>query len=313
MLRFATAAGISAVFIILGSTIGGGAADTLNKLGEVNVLAGAFGVTLASALTVAIMTRYGLPVSSSQAIVGGIIGWNIYVGLPTEMGLVTKIASTWILNPLLSMLFAFVLFFIVKKSLNKLNPHLLKRDYITRLGLILVGAFGAYNLGANGIASVMGVFVTSNPFPGIDIGFIHLSPQNVLFGIGGIAIALGVITYSKKVMMTVGSDIYSLSPVGALIVVMSVSLVLFIFSSRDLHDFLVSYNLPALPLVPISSSQASVGAVIGVALAKKGRNIHFKSLGRIIAGWIATPLGAIIITLFILLILNKVVGLDIGG
>jgi PiT family inorganic phosphate transporter len=134
-----------------------------------------------------------------------------------------------------------------------------------------------------------------------------------LFGIGGIAIALGVITYSKKVMMTVGSDIYSLSPVGALIVVMSVSLVLFIFSSRDLHDFLVSYNLPALPLVPISSSQASVGAVIGVALAKKGRNIHFKPLGRIIAGWIATPLGAIIITLFILLILNKVVGLDIGG
>ena len=313
MLRFATAAAISAIFIILGSTVGGGAADTLNKLGEVNVLAGAFGVTLASALTVAIMTRFGLPVSSSQAIVGGIIGWNIYVGLPTHMGLVSKIASTWVLNPLLAMLFAFILFFIVKKSLNKLNPHLLRRDSVTRIGLVLIGAFGAYNLGANGIASVMGVFVSSNPFPGIDLGIIYLSPQNVLFGVGGIAIAIGVITYSKKVMMTVGSDIYSLSPVGALIVVLSVSIVLFLFSSRSLHDFLISYNLPALPLVPISSSQASVGAVIGVALAKKGRNINFRSLGRITIGWIGTPLGAIVITLFILLILNKLIGLDIGG
>lgn len=313
MLKFVTAAIISGIFIILGATLGGGAADTLNKLGEVNVLAGAFGVTLASALTVAIMTRMGLPVSSSQAIVGGIIGWNIYQGLPTEMHLVTQIASTWVINPFLAMLFSFILFFVVKKTLNKLNLNLLQRDSITRLGLIVIGAFGAYNLGANGIASVMGVFVSSNPFPGLDLGIIVLSPQNVLFGIGGIAIAIGVITFSKRVMMTVGSDIYSLSPVGALIVVLSVSLVLFIFSSRSLHDFLISYHLPAFPLVPISSSQASVGAVLGVALAKKGRNINFKSLGKIMLGWIGTPLSAIVITLIILMLLNKLIGLEIGA
>jgi len=97
MLKFATAAALSAVFIVLGSTVGGGAADTLNQLGEVNVLAGAFGVTLASAATVAIMTKFGLPVSSSQAIVGGIVGWNIYVGIPTEPQLLTKIASSWLI------------------------------------------------------------------------------------------------------------------------------------------------------------------------------------------------------------------------
>ena len=313
MLRFVTAATISAIFIILGATIGGGGAETLNKLGEVNALAGSFGVTLASALTVAVMTRFGLPVSSSQAIVGGIIGWNIYMGIHTEINMVTKITSTWVLNPLLSMGFAFVLFFIVRFILNKLKLHLLQRDAKVRTSLIIIGAFGAYNLGANGISSVMGVFVASNPFPGIDLGIIHLSPQNVLFGIGGIAIAIGVITYSKKVMMTVGSDIYSLSPIGALIVVLSVSIVLFIFSSRSLHDFLVLHHIPAFPLVPISSSQASVGAVIGVALAKKGRNINFKSLGKIIMGWISTPITAIVFTLLILLIMNKLIGLNVGG
>ena len=311
MLKFGTAAALSAIFIILGSTVGGGATDTLSKLGEVNVLAGAFGVTLASAATVAIMTKFGLPVSSSQAIVGGIVGWNIYMGSPTEFELLTKIASTWVLNPLLAMGFAFVLFFIVRKFFNKLNFHLLRRDSVTRIGLVVIGAFGAYNLGANGIASVMGVFVSSNPFPGIDFGFIHLTPQHVLFGLGGIAIAIGVITYSKKVMMTIGSNIYRLSPIGALIVVLSVSLVLFIFSSRGLHDFLVMHNIPALPLVPISSSQASVGAVIGVALAKKGRNINFSSLIKISIGWVSTPIIAIVITLFVLMIISNFLNIDL--
>ncbi|MCB0503909.1 MAG: inorganic phosphate transporter [Cyclobacteriaceae bacterium] len=309
MLKFATAATLASIFIIVGSTFGGGAADTLSKLGSVDVLAGAFGVTLASALTVALMTRFGLPVSSSQAIVGGIIGWNLYSGQKTEMDLVTKIASTWLINPLLAMGFAFVLFFIVRALLNRSKIHLLTRDSTTRLGLIIIGTFGAYNLGANGIVSVIGVFVNSNPFPAIEYGIFHMSAQHVLFFVGGLAIALGVITFSKRVMMTVGSDIYRLSPVGALIVVMSVSIVLFLFSSRSLHDFLVSHHLPALPLVPISSSQASVGSVIGVALAKKGRNINLNSLVKISFGWVSSPLLTIAITFIVLLFLDKMLGI----
>jgi len=311
MLKFITAATLAGVFIVIGSTVGGGATETLSKLGSVNVLAGAFGVTLASAITVAIMTKLGLPVSSSQAIIGGIIGWNIYVGQPTEMRLVTKIASTWLINPLLAMIFAFVLFFIVRTLFNRSRIHLLRRDSVTRVGLIVIGAFGAYNLGANGISSVMGVFVHSNPFPAINYGVISLSAQQVLFFVGGFAIAMGVITYSRKVMMTVGSDIYRLSPVGALIVVMSVSMVLFLFSSRSLHDFLISHNLPALPLVPISSSQASVGSVIGVALAKKGRNINLRALGRISIGWLSTPLTAVVITVAILFLLDHILGVNL--
>ena len=311
MLKFITAATLAGAFIIIGSTVGGGATETLSKLGSINVLAGAFGVTLASAITVAIMTKLGLPVSSSQAIIGGIIGWNIYVGQPTEIRLVTKIASTWLINPLLAMIFAFVLFFIVRTLFNRSRIHLLRRDSVTRVGLIVIGAFGAYNLGANGISSVMGVFVHSNPFPAINYGVISLSAQQVLFFVGGFAIAMGVITYSRKVMMTVGSDIYRLSPVGALIVVMSVSMVLFLFSSRSLHDFLIGHNLPALPLVPISSSQASVGSVIGVALAKKGRNINLRALGRISIGWLSTPLTAVVITIAILFLLDHILGINL--
>ena len=75
MVKFRTAALVCSVFIILGAVISGaGAAHTLGRLGAVNALPGAFTVALAAGLTTWWMTRLNLPVSTSQAIVGAIIG-----------------------------------------------------------------------------------------------------------------------------------------------------------------------------------------------------------------------------------------------
>ena len=64
---------------------GAGAAHTLGKLGAINALPGSFMAALAAAITVYLMTKAGLPVSTSQAIVGAIIGWNLFqrLGAPT--------------------------------------------------------------------------------------------------------------------------------------------------------------------------------------------------------------------------------------
>jgi PiT family inorganic phosphate transporter len=163
-------------------------------------------------------------------------------------------------------------------------------DALTRHGLLIVGAFGSYSLGANNIANVMGVFVPVVPFSEISIlGWLILSPAQQLFFIGGIAIAVGVLTYSRHVMMTVGKGIMKLSPVAAFVVVSAHSLTLFLFSSKGLEQFLIDNGLPAIPLVPVSSSQAIVGAVIGVGLLKGGRSIHWHLLGGIASGWVVTP------------------------
>ena len=69
MVRFATAAIVCSIFVILGAVLSGaGAAHTLGALGSVNALAGAFTAALAAAGTVYVMTKWGLPVSTSQAI-----------------------------------------------------------------------------------------------------------------------------------------------------------------------------------------------------------------------------------------------------
>ncbi|KAA3662047.1 MAG: anion permease [Calditrichaeota bacterium] len=307
MIRFKTAALIGSVFVILGAVISGaGAAHTLGKLGAVNALGGSFTVALAAALTVFWMTKLKLPVSTSQAIVGAIIGWNFFSHSPTDMNSLTKIVSTWVFCPALAALFAFILTHITKAHLKSTKIHLLEQDAYNRLALVLVGAFGAYSLGANNIANVMGVFVAATPFKDLQIFSITLSGTQILFFMGAIAIAVGIYTYSHKVMSTVGKDLFKLTPVTAFIVVLAESLVLYVFASKGLQNFLLSHNLPAFPLVPVSSSQAVIGAVIGVSLAKGGKGVNYGILGRISSGWVSTPIIAAVVSFVLLFFMQNV-------
>jgi len=308
MIRFYTAAIIISIFVIIGAVVSGsGASHTLGALGDVNTLAGAFIVALAAALTVFWMTRFGIPVSTSQAIVGAIIGWNFFAGLNTDTNVLTKIISTWVAGPILSAIFAVIFYLIIKAGLERLKIHLFRIDSYNRLALIIVGAFGAYSLGANNIANVMGVFTGVSPFEPVSIfGLFTLNSVQQLFLLGGISIAVGVFTYSKRVMMTVGRGIFKISPLAALIVVLSSSTVLFLFASQALKTWLTVRGLPSFPLVPVSSSQAVVGAVIGIGLIKGGRDINLDVLRNIALGWVVTPLISALISYISLFFMQNV-------
>ena len=292
MIRFTTAAIICGIFVILGAYVSGtGAAQTLGKLGAVNAIGGSFMAALAAGLSVYWMTKLGLPVSTSQAIIGSIIGWNLFSDSYTDISSLLKILSTWIICPLLSAVIAAFLFSVAKVFVRKMGIGLIRFDGYTRLALILAGAFGAYSLGANNIANVMGVFVPVAPFPDMLFGQgFSISSAQQLFLVGGLAIAVGVFTYSKRVMMTVGSELMRLTPLAAWVAVMSHSIVLFLFASERLEQLLAKMSLPTIPLVPVSSSQAVVGAVIGIGMLQGGREIQWPRVYSIVKGWVITPL-----------------------
>ena len=292
MVRFGTAAVVCSVFVVLGAVLSGaGAAHTLGALGSVNALPGAFMAALAAAGTVYVMINSGLPVSTSQAIVGAIIGWNLFSGSVTDSRTLIKIVATWIACPVLAGLIAVPLLKLVAHVLRTVKLHLLKLDAYTRAALIFAGAFGSYSLGANNIANVMGVFVEVSPFTNFSLaGWITLSSIQQLFLIGAIAVAVGVFTYSKQVMLTVGAKILPMSPVAAWVVVMAHSIVLFVFASQGIEHLLAGAGLPTIPLVPVSSSQAVVGAVVGLGLMRGGRDVDWKLVRNIAAGWVTTPL-----------------------
>lgn len=307
MISFIKAAIIASVFLIIGAVFqGAGAAETLGRLGAVNAMGGSFTVALAAALTVYFMTRLSIPVSTTQAIVGAIIGWNLFTGSRTDISSLSTIVTTWVTGPVLGGLFAMLLYMGIKKFKRKAKIHLIRYESFVRTGLIIAGAFGAYSLGANNIANVMGVFVPALDLESINLGFMVLDGSQQLFLLGSMAIAAGIFTYSGRVMKTVGKNIYELSSDSALIVVLAHSIVLFIFSSSSLSEFISGLGLPAIPLVPVSSSQVIVGSIVGIGILKGTRNINFKLLGSIASGWITTPLIAGIISFISLFFVQNV-------
>jgi PiT family inorganic phosphate transporter len=150
------------------------------------------------------------------------------------------------------------------------------------------------------------VFVPDNPFRDIELWGLTITGGQQLFGLGGIAIGVGVFTYSERVMRTVGGGLLRLSPVAALVVVLAQSITLFLFASEGLEHFLASHGLPTFPLVPVSSSQAVIGAIIGIGLLSGGKEIRYGVLGEISLGWASTPLLAGVTAFILLFVVENV-------
>jgi PiT family inorganic phosphate transporter len=100
--------------------------------------------------------------------------------------------------------------------------------------------------------------------------------------IGGLSIASGALTYGKKVMLTVGKGIAPLDPFTALVTVLAEALTLHLFTQIG---------------VPVSSSQAVVGAVVGVGIVGGIRTLNPKMLVKIAVGWLMTPFAAGLMTM----------------
>ncbi len=315
MVRFRTAAFVAGVFVVLGSVAGvSGAAGTLGRLGGVDTRAGAFGVALAAGLSVFLLLKWiGLPVSTTQAIVGAIVGWNLFTGRPTDTAVLGRIVSSWFLCPLLSGTLAAVLFVATRAAMPHVRIHLLEVDAWTRAGLLVVGGFGAFSLGQNNIANVMGVFLRVSPFPEeVALGPLRVSSVEMLFLAGGLAIATGVATYSHRVMKRLGAGLTELSPLAALIVVSATATVLFVFASPGLSHLLRAHGLPAPPLVPVSSSQAVVGAILGISLVRRSP-VKWRAVGAIVAGWALAPAVAALASLAGLYVLANVFRLPVSA
>ena len=220
-------------------------------------------MSFAAALTVFLMTLKKLPVSTSQAMVGAIIGLGIMKNDVNFSGL-GKVVICWITTPIGGMVFTLIFYNIFRKILNIWKPSVLQYDFTIRILLIISGCYGAYALGANNVANVTAVFVSS--------GSLTIN-QAALFG--GLMIAFGIITYSKPVMETVGCDIIKLNSFMAFITVLSLSVTVYIY---------------ALIGVPVSTTQAIVGAVLGISLIKGAQTVNFKTVKTIAFAWVLTPI-----------------------
>ncbi|HDJ30026.1 MAG TPA: inorganic phosphate transporter [Candidatus Acetothermia bacterium] len=261
-LRFWTAAVIASGFVVLGAVmVGSRGFATYGAIGT-QTLVSSFIVMLSAGITVAGMTFLGLPVSGTQAVVGAIIGAGLVSGGVNVAPLI-KIFVSWVLTPLGGLVAAYIPYKLITlypgHGISRLATHI----RVVRIGLVLVTAYAAYSYGANNVANVTGVYVKA--------GLLSPLPAAI---IGAATIALGILTFSRNVIRTVGSRLVALDPFAALVVVLGESITL---------------NIYALLGVPVSASQAVVGAVVGIGLVKGARTINARALVRILFGWLGTP------------------------
>jgi PiT family inorganic phosphate transporter len=233
----------------------------------------AFYCALAGAITMTVLTVLAIPASCSQAIIGALIGAGILIG-SADFSKLYKIVACWVFTPICASFAAYSLHRVLGYVIDKTIISLTRRSLLYSAGIIVVGCYGAYTLGANNVANVTGIYVGSG-----------VLSAEVAALIGGLSIALGVLTYSRKVMETVGKGIVPLDPFAALIAVLAEALTLHLFTQIG---------------VPVSSSQAIVGAVVGVGLVGDVQTVSVKMLAKIGIGWIMTPVsGGVLAYLFI--------------
>ncbi|WP_448534835.1 anion permease [Pseudothermotoga sp.] len=254
------------LFVVLGAVVGG--SEGLLNVSSITtglVLDSALAV-LSAALTVTIMTLLKFPVSTSQAVFGGIVGTNILrFGFENvNWAPMLKFVVVWVLTPTGAAVMSFLLYKILAILFRRIRSIQLQDRFIT-VGSWLVGFYGCYALGANNVANVTGALV-GNLLSVIEAALI-----------GGICIGLGMISFSKGVIATVGKGIIALDHFSGMIAVLAHSITVWVYS---------------LVGIPVSSSQAIVGAVIGLGYARGAKLSNPRTILNIVLAWVTTPLMA---------------------
>jgi len=279
LVRYRTAVILIAVFVILGAALEG--PKCMATLGELSKLKPelAFISALAAGLTLFIMSMLSLPVSSSQAIVGALLAVGMVNG-SANYSMLIKIVLCWVLTPISGTILGIGLYLLLRWILQPLLNSMRWRTPVLRTAVVIAGCYGAYSLGGNNVANVSGVYVSA--------GQLSASAASLF---GGIAIALGVLTYSKNVMLTVGKGIFALDAYSAFVSVLALALSSHIFTQIG---------------VPVSGTQAIVGAIVGIGLLKDMRGISRKMIAQISLAWIGTPLVAAI-ACYVLMMIGSLV------
>jgi len=219
-------------------------------------------------------TYFGLPISNSHSLIGGIMGAGI-IGLGFEQlvyGGLTKVFAGIIIAPIGGIIFGMVLVGIIIAVFAKRKPAVVNRTF-GRLSIIS-SAWLALTHGANDGQKTMGIIVLIL-FSADLISEIHM-PLWVIFAAAS-AMGLGTFFGGYKVIKTLGLKITRLKPYQGFAAQTGGGVMLAIF---------------ALLGIPASTTHAITGTIMGAGAARRKRAVRWKVSRQIIFSWVITIPGA---------------------
>ncbi len=219
-------------------------------------------------------TYFGLPISNSHSLIGGIMGAGI-IGLGFEQlvyGGLTKVFAGIIIAPIGGIIFGMALVGIIIAIFAKRRPAVVNRTF-GRLSIIS-SAWLALTHGANDGQKTMGIIVLIL-FSADLISEIHM-PLWVIFAAAS-AMGLGTFFGGYKVIKTLGLKITRLKPYQGFAAQTGGGVMLAIF---------------ALLGIPASTTHAITGSVMGAGAARRIRAVRWRVSRQIIFSWVITIPGA---------------------
>jgi PiT family inorganic phosphate transporter len=272
---------MAAILNMAGAFVGKKVAETVGKgiieTGGVTlelVLAAVMGAVAWNLIT----WYFGIPSSSSHALIGGLVGAAIAKdGLHLVLwgGVVEKVILPMIASPALGFLIAFIVMTLLLWLVRRWPPGPVNRWF--RMLQPISAAFMAFSHGRNDAQKTMGVITLALVASG------HLTDFNiplwVVFSCAG-AMALGTYSGGWRIIHTLGSKVIKLDPIHGFAAETSAATVIQIATSLGF---------------PVSTTHTITTAIMGVGATKRLSAVRWGVAGNIVTAWVLTlPAAALI-------------------
>lgn len=266
------------IFVFFGAVLQGSMVmKTIGKgiVPEIDVV-GAFAIILSANIWIFLATMRGMAISTTHSIICAVIGYGLVeFGISgINFSVLGTIVLSWVASPLCSLALAYILFKMIDIYTNRNDGAKLQKFF----KILLIGSlcFSAYSFGANDVANATGVYITIAS----KMGQVPDSVAMVELAIfGTIGIVLGAFIFGPKVIRTLAFRVTRLDLPTGLAASLSNAMVVYLFTT-------VPYILSGYGL-PISTSYAAVGAILGASIAAKKRLSKSTSV-YLISYWLVT-------------------------
>ncbi|WP_018132169.1 inorganic phosphate transporter [Effusibacillus pohliae] len=261
-------------FTGVAKSIGGKIADPSKIANGVEIVI----ATLIAAIAWNLITwYYGIPSSSSHALIGSLTGAVLAgAGLHgVNWGGFSSILQALVLSPILAFAVGFVIMNVLKLIVQNLSPHRINKWF--RVLQIFAAGMQSFSHGGNDAQKAMGIIV----FALVAGGFQSTLDVPLWVKIlAALAMGLGTSVGGWRIIKTVGSKIIRMEPVNGF--------------AADLTSSIVIQGATALTL-PVSTTHVVSSAVMGTGAAKQFRAVKWEVAGRIVLTWLITiPICAVL-------------------
>jgi PiT family inorganic phosphate transporter len=234
--------------------------------------------------------RFGLPSSSTHALIGGLVGAALGSSTTVQWtGLVDKVLVPMVLSPIIGLSLGYLLMLVILWVFRRARPA--KANSGFRHAQIGSTAAMAFSHGTQDAQKTMGVITLALVTTGHLDGF-NVPTWVILLAAG--AMGLGTLAGGWRVIRTLGSRITALDPAKA-------------FAAQTASSTVLLVSAYAYA-VPVSSTHVMTSSIMGVGATRRLSAVRWSVARQVGAAWVLTIPGAAISAFVVYLIANAIVG-----